>query len=290
MASITKAIILAAGYGTRFLPVTKAMPKEMLPVVDKPVIQYVVEDAVAGGIKDIVMVTSAQKRPIEDHFDFSFELEYQLEQGGKQELLEQVRSVANLANFIYVRQKGAKGMLPAIQCGYNAIGDEPFLLLSGDDFFVARPSRAEQLIAAYEKYNAPILGAIETTDPEHTKRYGYAGGEEIEPGIIKVNKIAEKPGPGNAPSNYAIVSGYIFTPEYMNYADKADPLPNGEYNYTGALEKMLEDDKPIYALKIENGTYYDCGNKLDYLKTNIELALKNPDMGPELKEYLDQLK
>lgn len=287
---IKKAIILAAGYGTRFLPVTKAMPKEMLPVVDKPIVQYAVEDAVSAGIKDIIIVTSAQKRPIEDHFDHSFELEQALQNGGKHDLLEQVRKIGNMANFIYIRQKGRRGTLPAIQCGYEAISDEPFILMFGDDFFVASPTRSQQLVEAFKKYNAPILGAVETNDPEHGARYGFAAGPEIEPGVIKVEKIIEKPGVGKAPSNYAIVSGYVFTPEFMDYAKETEPLPNGEYGYTGALEQMLKDGKPVYAKKIDNGKYYDCGNKLDYIKTNIELALTNPDMGPELQEYLDTLK
>ncbi len=287
--TIRKAVILAAGYGTRFLPVTKAMPKEMLPVVDKPVIQHVVEDAVSAGIKDIVIVTSAQKRPLEDHFDHSFELESVLGQGGKTELLEQVKYIADMANFIYVRQKRAKGTIPAIQSGYQAIGDEPFLTLFGDDIFMATPNRCQQLVAAYEKYGAPILGAFETTNPEDTKRYGYAAGDEVEPGIIKVKEIVEKPGPDKVPSDLAVVSGYIFTPEFMTYTDKTPAMANGEYGYTDALKLMVNDGKPMYAVKIKNGTYYDCGNKMAYLKANIELALQDSELGPELRTYLESL-
>lgn len=289
--TITKAVILAAGYGTRFLPVTKAMPKEMLPVVDKPVIQYAVEDAVSAGIKDIVVVTNAQKRAIEDHFDNSFELESVLEAGGKVDLLDEVRKLAALANFIYVRQKGNdKGNLIGIRTGYEAIGNEPFLAMWGDDFFVADPTRSEQLVAAYEKYQAPILGAFETSDPVHTKLYGYAAGQEVEPGVIKVEKIIEKPGPDAVPSDYATVSGFVFTPEFMEYGAKVTPNPkNGEFGYTDAIELMLDDNKPVYAVKIKNGRYYDCGNKLDYIKTIIDLALKNEEMGPQLKKYLETL-
>lgn len=291
MAKITKAVILAAGYGTRFLPVTKAMPKEMLPVVDKPVIQYAVEDAVAAGIKDIVIVTSSQKRAIEDHFDNSFELETVLEAGGKTEQLNQVRGLAELANFIYVRQKGTrKGNLVGIQAGYEAIGNEPFIVLWGDDFFVSRPTRCQQLVTAYEKYQAPILGAFETTDPAHTKLYGYAAGETVEAGILKVDKIIEKPGPDAVPSTYATVSGFVFTPEFMEYASKVEPNPrNGEYGYTDAVELLLHANKPVYAVKIQDGKYYDCGNKLDYIKTNIELALQNPEMGQALQSYINTL-
>jgi UTP--glucose-1-phosphate uridylyltransferase len=286
---IQKAIILAAGYGTRFLPMTKAMPKEMLPVVDKPVIQYVVEDAVAGGIKDIVIVTSAQKRSIEDHFDYSFELESVLSQGGKEDQLKQIREIADLATFIYIRQR-TRGTLGAFRSGYEAIGNEPFLGLWGDDFFIASPTRAQQLLAAYDKYKAPILGAFETEDPKHSHLYGFVDGKEVEPGLVRVERIVEKPGPENVPSKYAIVSGFVLTPEVMSYGEKVKPAANGEFLYTDAIAELLKDDKPVYALKIQNGTYYDCGNKLDYIKTNIELALANEQMGDALKEYLSALK
>ncbi len=286
---IRKAIVLAAGYGTRFLPQTKAMPKEMLPIVDKPVIQYVVEDAVAAGIEDIIVVTSAQKRSIEDHFDHSFELESMLEQCGKRDLLKQVKDIAELANFIYVRQKGPKGTLPAIQCGYEAVGEEPCLVMWGDDFYIASPTRSEQLLAAYTKYNAPIIPAVETDDPEYGARYGFAVGEEVEPGIIKVKQLVEKPGKGQAPSKYATVGGLLITPEYMEYAPKTQAAPNGEFNYNATLELMIRDGLAVYAATIQNGKHYDCGNKLDYIKTTIELALKNTEMGSQLREYLAAL-
>lgn len=288
-ASIRKAIVLAAGYGTRFLPATKAMPKEMLPVVDKPVIQYVVEDAVAAGIEDIIIVTSAQKRSIEDHFDHSFELEATLEQCGKTEMLTQVQAIAELANFIYIRQKGPKGTLPAIQCGYEAVGEEPCLVMWGDDFYIASPTRAEQLVALYEKYNAPIIPCVETDNPEYGDRYGFAAGEEVEPGVIKVSEIVEKPGKGKAPSRYATVGGLLITPEYMTYAAQAKPAANGEYNYNAVLELMIQDGQPVYAATIQNGKHYDCGNKMEYMKTAIELTLQRPDMGPELRKYLKSL-
>lgn len=288
--TIRKAVILAAGYGTRFLPVTKAMPKEMLPVVDKPVIQYAVEDAVAAGIRDIVIVTSAQKRPIEDHFDNSFELETVLEKSGKTAQLEQVRQLAEMANFIYVRQKGVKkGNLIGIQAGYDAIGEEPFLVFWGDDFYVAHPTRGEQLVAAYEKYKAPILAAFEAKGADASTRFGFAAGEEIEAGVMKLTDIVEKPGPESVPSDYAL-SGSLFTPECMQYAAKVEPMPNGEYNYTDAIKLMLQDGLPVYAIKIKGGHFYDCGNKLDYIKTTVELALQNQDIGAELREYIETLK
>jgi UTP--glucose-1-phosphate uridylyltransferase len=286
---ITKAIILAAGYGTRFLPATKAMPKEMLPVVDKPVIQYVVEDAVAAGVKDIVIVTSAQKRPIEDHFDNSFELEWTLENGGKTELLDQVRAIADMANFIYVRQKGKKGNMAAIACGYEALGDEPFIAMWGDDFFIGSPTRAQQMVAAYDKFHAPILSCLETDDLDHATRFGFAAGDEVQPGLIRVHEIVEKPGPDNLPSNYATVGGFVCTPELMTYADKIEPMKNGEYNYTDAISMMIADGKPVYALKIRDAQYFDCGNKLDYLKTNITLGLQHPELAAGLRAYLQNL-
>ncbi len=290
---IRKAIIVAAGFGTRFLPATKSLPKEMLPVVDKPVIQYIVEDVVSAEIKDIVMVTSAQKRALEDHFDHSYELESLLEQGGKQELLKQVQDIAELANFIYIRQKGmngARGTLVAIQSGYTAIGEEPFLAMWGDDFFVTDPPRCQQLVAAYEKYQAPIMGCFDATEPEHGIHYGFAEGQEVEPGIIKIEKIVEKPGHGQAPSTYATVSGFVFTPQLMSYAAKVKPMPNGEYGYTDLVQAMIDDGQPVYAAKIKGGAFYNCGNKIDYIKATIEVALQRPDMGAELKNYLKNLK
>ncbi len=290
---VQKAIIVAAGYGTRFLPMTKAMPKEMLPIVDKPVIQFAVEDAVQAGIRDIVLVTSAQKRVLEDHFDQNFELETVLKREGKEELLKTAETITHLANVMYVRQKsenGARGTLVAIMCGYRAIGDEPFLVMWGDDFILSEPNRATQLIQAYEKYEAPILGAMETKNPEDGKLYGFAAGEEVEPGIIKVREIIEKPGVGNAPSDYATVSGFIFTPLWAEYAKKTQPMANGEYSYTDTCEMMIKDGHPVYAMKIKNaGPYYDCGNKLNYMKTNIELGLKHPEIGDKLREYVEEL-
>jgi UTP--glucose-1-phosphate uridylyltransferase len=291
--TIRKAIIVAAGYGTRFLPITKAVPKEMLPVIDKPVIQYVVEDAIAAGIKDIIFVTSSQKKVLEDHFDYNFELDAALEKAGKHELLKVSQDVAKMANFIYVRQKhptNAKGTIVGILSGYTAIGDEPFLAMWGDDFILSEPNRATQLVQAYEKYQAPILGAIETDNPADTKLYGFAAGEEVEPGVIKVDKIVEKPGPGNAPSNYATVSGFVFTPLWAEYAQKTPPAANGEYQYTEAIDLMIKDGHPVYALKIKNARpYYDCGNKLNYMKTNIALGLDHPEIGPQLRDYMKEV-
>ncbi len=286
--AITQAIILAAGYGTRFLPATKAMPKEMLPVLDKPVIQYVVEDAVAAGVTDIIIVTSSQKRAIEDHFDYSYELESALANGGQESLLAQVRKIAQLANFIYVRQKGRRGTLPAIQCGHKAIGSGAFLAIWGDDFFLATPSRCQQLVAAYEQYQSVILGLYETSDPAHTSRYGYVAGPEVASGVIRVEAIIEKPGVNRAPSSLAVVGGFVATPEFMERAAKIKPMANGEYGYAEVLEVMIRDGLPVYAVKIKGGVFCDCGNKFDYVRANIEVALRNPEMTAELMSYLKE--
>lgn len=286
--AIRKAVILAAGYGTRFLPVTKATPKEMLPIVDKPVIQYVVEDIVAAGVKDIILVTSAQKRLLEDHFDHSFELETVLRNSDKKELLEEILAIANLANFISIRQKGARGTLPAVACGYQAIGDEPFLALWGDDFFVSSPSRCQQLVQVYEKYKAPVLALFETNDPEDTYRYSFLEGKEVEPGVMRVEKMVEKPGPGVVRSNLAS-SGSIVTPEIMECGARIQPNAAGEYVLADAYAQLIKEGKPVYAVTIAHSSYYDCGNKLDYIKTNIELALQHPEMGEELYQYLQEL-
>ena len=287
----TKAIIPAAGFGTRFLPQTKAMPKEMLPIVDKPVIQYVVEELVDAGIKDIIIVTGWNKRAIEDHFDTNFELDMLLQESGKMELLEEVRRITNLANFYYVRQKGPKGNATPILNAKPIIGDEPFLVLWGDDFITAEPSRTKQLIAAYEEYGGSILGAIRTKKPEDTKRYGFAGGEELKKGVIKVKSLSEKPGPKNAPSDLAVVSGFIFTPEIFSCIEEAKQnLEAGkELVYIDALNLLMKKQY-VYAVEVKGAKYYDTGNKLEYLKTVVEFALKHSDLNGEFRDYLRKLR
>lgn len=286
---VTKAVIPAAGYGTRFLPATKAQPKEMLPVVDKPIIQYVVEEAASAGIEDIIIVTGWQKRSIEDHFDYPFELEKRLEEKNKIKELEEVRRIANLANFIYIRQKGCPGnATPILNARHLIEPDEAFLVLWGDDFIEAQPSRTNQLIKVYQKYKHCILGAIRTDNPEDTYRYAFADGQEIEPGIIKIENIIEKPGPEKAPSNLAIVSGFIFVPTIFPYLKKLKPSLDGEVVYIDALRELMKKE-PIYACEIKNSHYYDCGNKLEYIKANIDFALKNKDLNKGLKEYLKKI-
>lgn len=289
---VKKVIIPAAGFGTRFLPATKAMPKEMLPIVDKPIIQYVVEEAVEAGIEDVIIVTGSHKRPIEDHFDYPFELEQLLIKSGKEKELAEVRRIAQLANFIYVRQKGPIGnATPILNCRH-LIGNEPFLVLWGDDFIVAKPSRTKQLLEAFDKYQSIILSGVRTDKEDDTNRYGYAAGDVLEDGIIKVKKLIEKPGPQHHVSDLATVSGFIFTPDIFDAIDELkDNLPEGkELIYIDALNILMGRNVPIYACEIKNGTYYDTGNKLEYLKTVIQFALKHKDLNGEFKEYLRNLK
>jgi UTP--glucose-1-phosphate uridylyltransferase len=285
---IRKAVIPAAGFGTRFLPATKAQPKEMLPLVDKPIIQYVVEDAVEAGIEDIVIVTGWHKRTIEDHFDYPFELEQRLRESGKIEQLEEIQKIANLANFIYIRQKGPIGNATPILNAKEVIGNEPFLVLWGDDYIKAEPCRSRQLIEAFNRLNGSVLGAIRTRSPEDTKKYGFAAGEEIEDGVIKVEKLIEKPGPERAPSDLAVVSGLIFTPDIFDAIEAVQVPPGEELVYIDALNILLKK-QPVYAVEIKSGKYYDCGNKLGYLEANVELGLEREDLGPELLEHLRRL-
>ncbi|MGA3291865.1 MAG: UTP--glucose-1-phosphate uridylyltransferase [Candidatus Microgenomates bacterium] len=294
MKKVTKAVIPAAGFGTRFLPQTKAMPKEMLPIVDKPIIQYIVEELVDAGIKDIIIVTGYHKRTIEDHFDYpNLDLVENLKMGGdkKRPLLEEVEKIADLANFIYVRQKGPYGNGTPLLNVRDIIGDEPFIYTWSDDFIVAHPSRFKQLIAAYEKYGYSCLSGVKAIKDEDYDRYGFVGGKSLEPGVIDANVIIEKPGKENAPSDLATVSGFLFTPDIFDCLDRAlARLEDGrEFYYVDALKLMLEDGKHVLGVEIKDGKYYDTGNKLEYLKTVVEFALKHPDMGEKFRDYLKSL-
>jgi UTP--glucose-1-phosphate uridylyltransferase len=293
---VRKAIIPAAGYGTRFLPATKAQPKEMLPLVDKPIIQYVVEDAVSAGIEDIIIVTGWLKRSIEDHFDYPFELEKRLEESGKYSELEEIRRIANLANFYYVRQRGPLGNATAIWNAKELVGNEPFLVLWGDDFIEASPTRCQQLIKAYESLGgSAILGSIEKSGDEDYKRYAFAGGKQVEPGLLKVDQLVEKPGPGMMDSTHAIVSGFLFGPEIFDAIEEAmkrfekENTPR-ELVYVDAINILLENEKAVYAKQITNGKYYDCGNKLEYLKAVVEFGLKHDDLKNDFMKFLKDMK
>jgi UTP--glucose-1-phosphate uridylyltransferase len=292
---IRKAVIPAAGFGTRFLPQTKAMPKEMLPVVDKPVIQYVVEEAINAGIEDIIIVTGYHKRTIEDHFDKpSMELIENLRMGGQKKLplLEEIEKISEMANFVYIRQKGPYGNGTPLINARQIIGEEPFLYTWSDDFIKASPkSRFQQLIAVYEEFGCSVLASVRATKDQDYERYGFAGGRVIRDGIIDVQTIIEKPGKRNAPSDLANVSGFIFTPEIFNYLDKAytNLSEGGELYYNDALKLMLADGKRVLACEIKNGKYYDTGNKLEYMKTVVEFALEHPDINNEFRAFLKEL-
>jgi UTP--glucose-1-phosphate uridylyltransferase len=286
---IRKAVIPAAGFGTRFLPQTKAMPKEMLPIVNKPIIQYVVEEAVASGIEDIIIVTSWQKRSIEDHFDYPYELEKRLVEWGKEKELEEVRRIAEMANFIYVRQKGPYGNATPVLSARQAVGSEPFLVLWGDDFIWSEPPRAKQLIDVWRYWGGSVLSCIRTDKKEDTLKYAFVSGDKVEDGIIQVDRLVEKPGPEKTPSNLASVSGYLLTPTIFPILEKLKPGKSGEVWLADGIRELMKHE-PVYACEIQNGKYYDTGNKLEYLKTVVEFALKDPDINGEFRDYLKKLK
>ncbi len=294
MPAITKAVIAAAGFGTRFLPQTKAMPKEMLPLVDKPIIQYVVEELVSVGVQDIVIVTGQNKRSIEDHFDRpSEDLVANLKSGGKAKLplLKMVEDISNLANFVYVRQKGPYGNGTPLLNVEHLIRDEPFIFTFSDDFIKATPPRFGQMIDVYDQYKCPVLSVIRAENESDYTKYGFAGGRELAPGIIDVDSIIEKPGKDKAPSNLATVSGFILTPDIFDYLRqaKAGLGPNAELYSNDALKLMLREDKQIIACEIKNGRYFDAGNKLDYIKALIEIALEQDDIKQPLKQFIKSL-
>lgn len=283
---IRKCIIPVAGYGTRFLPATKAQPKEMLPVVDKPIVQYIVEEAVASGLTDIILVTNWSKRSVEDHFDYSRELEDWLAANGKKEAAAQVRKIAELANFTYIRQKGPLGNGSAVLCAEHLIGDEPFVVAWGDDLFIGEEPRLKQLIDVFLKYQHPVITAYKI-QPEDTKKYGVIDGTRIEKNVYQVKNVIEKPGPKNAPSLLGSLGGYVLTPDIFKELHKIKPGKNKEVWLVDAINS-LRQTRPLYACLIKS-KYYDVGSKIGWLKANIELGLKHPETAKELKIYLKNL-
>lgn len=290
---IRKAVIAAAGFGTRFLPQTKAMPKEMLPLVDKPIIQYIVEELVDAGIEDIVIVTGYHKRSIEDHFDgLSADLRENLLQSGKDELLDKVASISDLANFAYIRQKGPYGNATPLLNAEHLIGQEPFIYAFADDFVQATPSRFRQLIDVHQEFGGTVLTCVKADQPADYKRYGYAGGDEIRPGLLETKKIIEKPGSAEkAPSSMASVSGYILDPVLFSYLHKQLPnlKPDEEFTMQGCMQNMIEDGYKIYACEVQNGRFFDTGNKLEYVKTVVEFTLNHNELKDDFKTYLRDL-
>lgn len=283
---VRKAIIPAAGLGTRFLPATKAMPKEMLPIVDKPTIQYIIEEAVESGIEDIIIVTGKGKRAIEDHFDHSFELEQNLLEKGKLELLEEVQKSSKLVDIHYIRQKEPKGLGHAIWCARKFIGNEPFAVLLGDDIVQADKPCLKQMIEQYERYNSSIIGVQQVLEDE-VSRYGIVDGRAIDEQLYRVNHLVEKPKKELAPSNIAIMGRYILNPRIFNILCEQKPGAGGEIQLTDAIAE-LNHYEAVYAYDFE-GIRYDVGEKMGFIQTTIEVALQREDLKYDLLEYLSNV-
>lgn len=285
-ARIRKAVLPAAGLGTRFLPATKASPKEMLPLVDKPLIQYAVEEAVASGIEDIIIVTGRGKRAIEDHFDRSVELEENLKSNGKAQMLKDIRRISELANFCYVRQPEALGLGHAVLCAKNLIGDEPFAVMLADEVIDASVPALAQLIRAFDEGNGAVLG-IQKVRREAVSHYGIVEVERIAGGLHRIIDVIEKPAPEQAPSRYAIIGRYVLSPAIFPILEETAPGKNREIQLTDALRKLVRD-APSYAQEI-TGRRYDAGDKLGFLQATVEFALKNPSLGRQFAAYLKQV-
>ena len=283
---VRKAVFPAAGLGTRFLPATKASPKEMLPLVDKPLIQYAVEEAVASGIEDIIIVTGRGKRAIEDHFDRSFELEENLKGNKKDGMLKEVRRISELANFCYVRQPEARGLGHAVLCAQHLVGDEPFAVMLGDEVIDAQIPGLAQLIKMFQEREGPVLGVKKVPLPE-VSRYGIIANRRIAPGLHRVDDLIEKPDPKHAPSRYAVIGRYVLSPDIFPILRRIPPGKNGEIQLTDAL-RILAKKRPMYAHEMQ-GQRHDAGEKLGFLKATVEFALKNPTLGPPFRQYLKDL-
>ena len=281
--TVRKAIIPAAGLGTRFLPATKSQPKEMLPIVDKPTLQYIIEEAIESGIEEILIVTGRSKKSIEDHFDRSVELELELEQKGKTEMLKMVQDISNMVNIHYIRQKEPKGLGHAIHCAKSFIGNEPFAVLLGDDIVDSETPCLKQLINAYDEYKTSVLG-VQKVAKEDTDKYGILDVKHIEDRVYKVKDMVEKPSVEEAPSNIAILGRYIITPEIFNILENQEPGKGGEIQLTDALQ-TLATKEAIYAYNFE-GRRYDVGDKLGFLEATVDFALKRPELRDGFMEFL----
>jgi UTP--glucose-1-phosphate uridylyltransferase len=292
---VRKAVIAAAGFGTRFLPQTKAMPKEMLPLVDKPIIQYIVEQLVEAGIEDIIIVSGYSKRSIEDHFDTPNEdLLNNLRAGGpkKTHYIEETKRIADLANFAYVRQKGPYGTGTPIMNTAHLVGSEPFIYTFADDITIGQPNIYQQMITAYEELNGSIIACLRIHEDADFDRYGIFGGERIRDDVIRAENIIEKPGKANAPSDFAGIGGHLLTPDVFDYIEQgvASLKPNQEFYATDQLfMPMAADGKPIYGLEIKDLTRYDTGNPTGYIKAVVDFALERDDIGPELRAHLQKI-
>ena len=280
---IRKAIIPAAGLGTRFLPATKAQPKEMLPIVDKPTIQYIIEEAVASGIEEILIITGRNKKSIEDHFDKSVELEIELEKAGKQEMLEMVRGISDMVDIHYIRQKEPRGLGHAIHCAKSFVGNEPFAVMLGDDVVDSEVPCLKQLINCFNEYKTTILG-VQTVDPKNVDKYGIVDGIHIEDRVYKVKRLVEKPAVDEAPSNVAILGRYIITPQIFEILENTKPGKGNEIQLTDALLELIKHEA-MYAYDFE-GRRYDVGDKLGFLQATVEYALRKEELRDGFIEYL----
>lgn len=280
---VRKAIIPAAGLGTRFLPATKAQPKEMLPIVDKPTIQYIIEEAVASGIEEILIITGRNKKCIEDHFDKSVELEMELEKNHKEDLLELVRGISDMVDIHYIRQKEPKGLGHAISCARAFVGNEPFAVLLGDDVVDSEVPCLKQLMNCYKEYKTSILG-VQTVNQEDVNKYGIVDGIHIEDRVYKVKRLVEKPAVDEAPSNVAILGRYIITPQIFDILQNTKPGKGGEIQLTDALQTLIENEA-MYAYNFE-GKRYDVGDKLGFLQATVEYALKRDELREPFIQYL----
>lgn len=286
MMKVRKAIIPAAGLGTRFLPATKAQPKEMLPIVDKPTIQYIIEEAIASGIEDIIIVTGRSKRSIEDHFDKSVELELELERSGKEDTLKMIRDISELANIHTIRQKEPRGLGHAILTARHFIGNEPFAVLLGDDVVVSKKPCLQQMIDVYNEYQTSVLG-VQKVPHEVVNKYGIVDCKEVDERVYKVHDLVEKPKVKDAPSDIAILGRYIITPSIFEYLETQDAGTGGEIQLTDALRR-LSKEQAMYCYDFK-GHRYDVGTKIGFLQANIEFALRNPEVSEEMKQYITAL-
>ena len=286
MKPIRKAVIPAAGLGTRFLPATKAQPKEMLPLVDKPAIQHVVEEAVKAGLQDILIITGRGKRAIEDHFDRSFELEHYLAEAGKVEMLEEMRAIAEMAHIHYVRQGEPRGLGHAVAVAREHVGDEPFAVMLGDDIMAGDSTVLSDMVALHERYGRSVL-ALKEFPRNEISAYGCALPEAVDDSLVRILDVVEKPRPEDAPSNLAVMGRYVFTPEIFDCLDHTQPGAGGEIQLTDAIALLLKQ-QTIYGFVFEEGRY-DIGDKLDYLRATVELAIDREDLGPRFRTFLADL-
>jgi UTP--glucose-1-phosphate uridylyltransferase len=286
MTKVRKAVIPAAGLGTRFLPATKSQPKEMVPVIDKPTIQYVVEEAVGAGITDILVITGRGKRAIEDHFDRNFELEFYLEQGKKDEELEQVQKISEMADIHYIRQRDPLGLGHAVSVARQHVGSEPFAVLLGDDIMVDDSKLLRSMLDVYERYGRSVVAVLEVAR-EDIKNYGCVTPEVMEENLVRIRSIVEKPKPEEAPSNLAVIGRYVFTPEIFDALDRITPGAGGELQLTDAISLLLQT-QTVFGYSFETGRY-DIGKKIDFLRATVELALDRADLGDEFKAFLAEI-